>query len=122
MARLRNICTANVWAVDGERVRYHYHVDHPDANGLTRNVCMSAFLTPGNLADILFSFNRSSKGAMPSLPEKMVKSIKIRTSHLGYVKKLSQVMSTSARNTFFEKDKKKISVENYFKTSTFCLF
>ncbi|KXN85174.1 Protein argonaute 5 [Leucoagaricus sp. SymC.cos] len=81
------------------------------------NVCMSAFLTPGNLADILFSFNRNSQGAMPTLPEKMIKSIKVRTSHLGHKKKLSQIMTTSARNTYFEKDKKRINVENYFKTT-----
>lgn len=87
--------------------------------GKNSNVCMSAFLKPGNLADILFEFNKNSKGAMPSLPDKMVKSIKVRTSHLGYKKKLYRIMTTSARDTFFEKDGKKISVEDYFKTGMY---
>ncbi|KAF9443073.1 argonaute-like protein [Macrolepiota fuliginosa MF-IS2] len=82
------------------------------------NVCMSAFVTPGNLADILFQFSRNSRGAMPTLPPKMVKSIKVRTKHLGHKKKLYQVMSTSARNTYFlDKDKRKISVEQFFKST-----
>jgi len=84
-----------------------------------RNVCMSAFMKPGNLADILVKFSYNSKGGMPSLPEKMAKSIKVRTLHLGFKKKLFKVMTTSARNTYFEKDGKKISVEDYFKTGTY---
>jgi len=84
-----------------------------------RNVCMSAFLKPGNLADILVEFSHNSRGAMPSLPEKIAKSIKVRTLHLGHKKKLFKVMTTSARNTYFDKDGKKTSVEDYFKTGTY---
>ena len=78
---------------------------------------MSAFVSPGLLSDILFEFNRRSKGAMPTLPDKMVKSIKVRTQHLNHKKKLFQIMPTSARDTFFEKDKKMVSVEDHFKSS-----
>ena len=78
---------------------------------------MSAFMKPGNLADILVKFSYNSKGGMPSLPEKMAKSIKVRTLHLGYKK--FKVMTTSARTTYFDKDGKKTSVEDYFKTGTY---
>jgi len=80
------------------------------------NVCMTAFVTPGNLADKLFEFNRYSQGAMPSLPKGLVKSIKVKTLHLGYKKKLLSVGLTSARNTHFDCEEfgGRISVEQYF--------
>ncbi|KAF8881571.1 argonaute-like protein [Infundibulicybe gibba] len=66
------------------------------------NVCMSAFVTPGNLADALFAFNQNSKGAMPTLPKSLAKSMKIKTQHLGHTKRVFAIGSTSARNTVFE--------------------
>ncbi|KAF8970422.1 argonaute-like protein [Flammula alnicola] len=66
------------------------------------NVCMTAFIVPGNLADRLMEFNRNSRDAMPTLP---------RTR-----KKLIAIGTTSARNTYFncEEFGGKISVERYF--------
>jgi len=77
---------------------------------------MTAFIEPGNLADRLKSFNQSSRGAMPTLPKAMIKSISVRAKHLGYKKKLFAIGTTSARNTYFdcEEFNGKISVEQYF--------
>ncbi|KAF9530114.1 argonaute-like protein [Crepidotus variabilis] len=80
------------------------------------NVCMTAFVNPGNLADRLNEFNQNSRGAMPTLPKAMVKSIRVKTLHLGYKKKLFAIGTTSARNTFFDCEELggKTSVEQYF--------
>uniref|UniRef100_A0A8H8CN02 Argonaute-like protein n=1 Tax=Psilocybe cubensis TaxID=181762 RepID=A0A8H8CN02_PSICU len=80
------------------------------------NACMSAFITPGNLADRLQEFNTNSRGGMPTLPKGMIKSIRVRTLHLGYKKKLDSFGNGSARNTTFncEEFGGKISVEQYF--------
>ncbi|XP_006457125.1 argonaute-like protein [Agaricus bisporus var. bisporus H97] len=79
------------------------------------NVCMAAFVTPGNLADKLNKFQDRSHGAMLTLPRGLVKSIKIKTTHLGYKKSVFQIMTTSARQTTFTLDNgKKITVEKYF--------
>lgn len=53
---------------------------------------------------------------MPTLPKGMIKSIRVRTTHLGYRKKLLAIASTTARNTHFDCAKYggKISVEQYF--------
>ena len=77
---------------------------------------MTAFVKTGNLADKLFEFNQSSRGAMPTLPKGMIKSIRVRATHLGYRKKLFAIASTSARSTYFDcaKHGGKISVEQYF--------
>lgn len=79
------------------------------------NVCMTAFIQPGNLADRLFEFQHSS-GAMPTLPKQMVKSIKVKTKHLGHRKPLKAIGTTSARNTYFDCEQfgGRISVEQYF--------
>ncbi|KAF8804178.1 argonaute-like protein [Phlegmacium glaucopus] len=80
------------------------------------NVCMTAFIEPGNLADRLNSFHQSSRGAMPTLPKAMVQSIRIKVKHLGYKRKLVAIGTTSARNTYFDCEEYggKISVEQYF--------
>ncbi|KAJ3494420.1 hypothetical protein NLJ89_g10812 [Agrocybe chaxingu] len=80
------------------------------------NVCMTAFIEPGNLAQRLMDFNRHSRGAMPTLPPSMVKSIRVRTKHLGHTKKLLAIGSKSARNEFFNCEELggKVSVEQYF--------
>ncbi|KAJ7471966.1 argonaute-like protein [Mycena latifolia] len=83
------------------------------------NNCMTAFIAPGNLADALLAFGRGSRGAMPTLPKAIAKSVKVTTKHLGYKmrKPIKAIASTSARNTFFdcaEFGGGKISVENYF--------
>ncbi|KAJ7226883.1 argonaute-like protein [Mycena pura] len=82
------------------------------------NNCMTAFIVPGNLADMLKAFSRNSHGAMPTLPRAFAKSIKVMTTHLGYKmrKPIKEIASTSARNTFFDCQELggRISVENYF--------
>ncbi len=56
---------------------------------------------------------------MPTLPKGIVKSIRVRTLHLGYRKKLLAIGSTSARNTYFDCAEMggKVSVEQYFAKS-----
>jgi len=80
---------------------------------------MSAFIAPGNLADRLLEFKGNSWGAMPTLPKDMVKSIKVKTLHLGHRKKLNAFSTTSARDTFFDCPELggKVSVEEYFTKS-----
>jgi eukaryotic translation initiation factor 2C len=82
------------------------------------NVCMTAFVQPGNLADALNEFAGNSRGAMPNLPNSM-KRIRIRTLHLGYKKAIYRVGTTSARNTKFlcEELGGTVSVEQYFAKS-----
>jgi hypothetical protein len=83
------------------------------------NVCMTAFYTPGNLADAIMAFKRSSMGAMP---RKFSQGIKVTTKHLGYKmrKPLKRITDKPANKTFFEHDKYgKVSVEQYFKRGTF---
>lgn len=77
---------------------------------------MTAFIEPGNLADRIMSFSQASRGAMPTLPKAMIKSINIRVQHLGYKRKLQAIGTTSARNTYFDCEEfgGKISVEQYF--------
>lgn len=91
------------------------------------NVCMAPFLMPGKLEDILGSFARHSRGALPNLPPALAKSMKVTTTYLGYKRKkaIKKVGNSSARRTFFsckELGKDKISVEEYFKRSKASLF
>jgi eukaryotic translation initiation factor 2C len=80
---------------------------------------MTAFIVPGNLADRLMEFSRNSRGAMPTLPKSMVKSIRVKTLHLGYKKKLNAIGNNSARNTYFDCEEfgGRVSVETYFQRS-----
>ncbi|KAG2129584.1 Piwi domain-containing protein [Suillus clintonianus] len=79
-------------------------------------VCMTAFYKPGNLAEAIMEFNRTSNGAML---QRFTQKLKVTTSHLGYRQKkpIKKIMSTTARQTFFncEEYGGKISVEDYFK-------
>ena len=86
------------------------------------NVCMTAFYSPGNLADAIMAFDRSSKGGMP---QKFAQGIKVTTTHLGYKmrKPLKRITGQPANKTFFEHDTHgKVSVEQYFKLRMFWLF
>lgn len=80
------------------------------------NVCFTAFVEPGNLADALMAFGRNSKGAMPNLPKALAKSIKVTTKHLHHRKPIKTIGTTSARNTFFDCEELggRVSVEKYF--------
>ena len=77
---------------------------------------MTAFIEPGNLADRLRSFNQSARGAMPTLPEAMIKGITVKTKHLGHKRKLHAIGTTPARTTYFDCEEfgGKISVDQYF--------
>jgi len=79
------------------------------------NVCMTAFVEAGNLADALFEFAGHSRGAMPTLPNSM-KKIRIKTLHLHHKKAIFKVGTTSARNTKFlcEEMGGVVTVEQYF--------
>ncbi|KAG2119355.1 Piwi domain-containing protein [Suillus clintonianus] len=78
-------------------------------------VCMTAFYKPGNLAEAIMAFDRSSDGAMP---QHFTQKLKVTTRHLGYKQKkpIKKIMSTTARRTTFYCDEydRKISVEEYF--------
>jgi hypothetical protein len=80
---------------------------------------MTAFVKPGNLADKLLEFRQASSGGMPTLPKSLVKSIHVRTLHLGYKKKLFAIGTSSARNQKFDCAELggMISVEQYFSKS-----
>ena len=82
---------------------------------------MTAFIVPGNLAQRLFEFAGNSRGAMPTLPKAMVKSIKVKTLHLGYKKKLNAIGTLSARKTTFDCEEfgGRVTVEVYFQKSKF---
>ncbi|KAJ3986516.1 Piwi domain-containing protein [Lentinula detonsa] len=81
------------------------------------NACMTAFIEPGNLADALLAFSRNSRGAMPTLPQALMKKVRVTTHHLGYKRRynIRNIATTTARNTTFSHSKYgKISVEEYF--------
>ena len=87
------------------------------------NVCMTAFCAPGNLADAIMAFQRSSHGGMP---KSFREGIKVTTKHLGYNmrKALRSVTNKTAKNTFFDCAELggKVSVEQYFKRSQYAIF
>ncbi|KIL63066.1 hypothetical protein M378DRAFT_193040 [Amanita muscaria Koide BX008] len=81
------------------------------------NVCYTAFIEAGNLADALFAIGGNTHGAMPTLPPSIANSIKVKTKHLKHRKKLFKIGTTTARNTFFkcsEYGDVNLSVEQYF--------
>lgn len=80
---------------------------------------MTAFIVPGNLADRLLEFRQNSRGALPTLPKAMVKSLKVRTLHLKYTKKVLAIGSRSARQEVFDCADLggRVSVEQYFQKS-----
>ncbi len=82
---------------------------------------MSAFVRPGLLSEALQEFNRNSKGAMPTLPKDLIRSIKIKLTHLGYNKKLDSIGTKTPRSLTFQCEEfgGEISVESYFRKSTF---
>ena len=80
---------------------------------------MTAFIVPGNLAQRLLEFANNSRGGMPTLPKAMVKSIKVKTLHLGHKRKLNAIGTTSARRTSFDCEELggRVTVEVYFQKS-----
>ncbi|KAL1743810.1 ribonuclease H-like domain-containing protein [Schizophyllum fasciatum] len=86
---------------------------------LNVNVCMTAFVQPGRLEDLLDKFGNMSQGAVPRVPPSLVNSIRVTTNYLGYKKrkKLKAIGSRSAAKTFFDCQELggKVSVADYFK-------
>ncbi|KAG1898378.1 Piwi domain-containing protein [Suillus fuscotomentosus] len=100
-----------------EGVKGFFTSARPTYNELMVNVgvCMTAFYKPGNLADAMMAFQRSSDGAMP---QRFTQKLKVTTRHLGYAQKkpIKKIMPTSPRRTFFHcEEYGKISVEEYFR-------
>ncbi|KAJ7859445.1 argonaute-like protein [Mycena leptocephala] len=89
-----------------------FHVGVPTYKQFMVNVnsCMTAFIHPGNLAEALIAFNRSSRA--------FAKSIKVTTNYFGFKKRrpIKAIATTSARNTYFHCEELggRISVEGYY--------
>lgn len=78
---------------------------------------MTAFVQPGNLADVMLAYIQQSRGASLTLPREWYKRIKVMSTHLGYKRRytLTGVGTQSARKTFFDSEKDgRISIEQYF--------
>ncbi|CAK5264708.1 unnamed protein product [Mycena citricolor] len=79
------------------------------------NVCTTAFYVPGNLADAIDQFTRSSFGARATA---FAKGVRVKAMHLGYKKTVKRVADKSARQYTFECSDfggQRVSVEQYFK-------
>ncbi|KAI0660235.1 Piwi-domain-containing protein [Cubamyces menziesii] len=81
------------------------------------NVCMTAFYTPGNLAQAMMEFTRQTNGAMP---QQFADKLKVATKHLGYTKKhtIARIMtSLTANKARFQCDELggEVTVEEFFK-------
>ncbi|GBE85375.1 Piwi-domain-containing protein [Sparassis crispa] len=78
------------------------------------NVCMTAFYTPGNLADAMIAFNGSTGG----MPGSFTRGLKVSTRYLGYTRKrtVMGIMSTTARQMRFQCDELNgvVTMEEYF--------
>ncbi|KAI8977826.1 Piwi-domain-containing protein [Trametes punicea] len=81
------------------------------------NVCMTAFYTPGNLANVMIEFRRQTGDGMP---QQFADRLKVATKHLGYTKKhtIARIMTNlTARTARFhcEEFGREVSVEEFFK-------
>ncbi|KAI0631492.1 Piwi-domain-containing protein [Trametes polyzona] len=81
------------------------------------NVCMTAFYTPGNLAQAMITFQNQSRGGMP---QAFANRLKVSTKHLGYTKKstIFRIMtSLTARTARFQCEEygKEVTIEEFFK-------
>ncbi|KAG9307964.1 ribonuclease H-like domain-containing protein [Chiua virens] len=77
------------------------------------NVCTTAFYTPGSLARAMTEFQNSSFGARM---EVFCKSVRIKTTHLGYKKTVKKLARHNAKTYKFETPEYGlVSVEAYFK-------
>lgn len=85
------------------------------------NVCMTAFYTPGNLAQAMMAFQQQSQNGMP---QAFANRLKVATRHLGYTKKstIFKIMtSLTARTARFDCEEfgRKVTVEEFFKLSEY---
>ncbi|CDO74313.1 hypothetical protein BN946_scf184800.g2 [Trametes cinnabarina] len=81
------------------------------------NVCMTAFYTPGNLAEAMLAFKQRTGDGMP---REFADRLKVSTKHLGYTKKhtIARVMTNlTARSARFrcEEFGREVTVEEFFK-------
>lgn len=84
------------------------------------NVCMTAFYTPGNLAQAMQAFQQQTGGAMP---QTFADRLKVSTKHLGYTRKFTifRIMTgKTARTERFDCSELggMVTVEDFFKRST----
>jgi len=81
------------------------------------NACTTAFYQPRNLAVAMIEFEQSSFGAQPAT---FVRGVRVKTTHLGYKKTVKKLARTTARlHKFDSGDFGTVTVEQYFKKSTF---
>ena len=84
------------------------------------NVCMTAFYSPGNLAERMLQFRGGSGGG---LPNDFKLGLKVVTKHLAYTRRkpVRAITSKTARRTTFDCQELggQVTVEQYFKQSTF---
>lgn len=74
--------------------------------------CLTAFYMPGNLADAISAFERSSSGGMPTY---FSRGLKVRITHLGYTRPFKRICGQSARQQkFIHETYGNISVKDYF--------
>ena len=83
------------------------------------NACMTAFYTPGNLAEAMLAFRRQSNDGMP---QSFAENLRVTTKHLGYTRKymIHRIMtSKTARAERFDCAELggKVTVEEFFKRS-----
>lgn len=84
------------------------------------NVCTTAFYKPGNLAERMQEFWDASFGGRPNA---FAKSVRIKTSHLGYVKTVKAVATFTARTYKFDTSEYgTVTVEQYFQRSTWYVY
>ncbi|KAH7911489.1 ribonuclease H-like domain-containing protein [Hygrophoropsis aurantiaca] len=77
------------------------------------NVCTTAFYVPGNLANAMMTFAKSSFGARMTV---FAKNVRIKATHLGYRKTVKAVASMNAKQYRFQCDELggQVTVEQYF--------
>lgn len=83
------------------------------------NVCMTAFYSPGNLAQAMIAFQNQTGGGMPS---RFAEKLKVATTHLGYTRKkaIFRMTDQTARQARFDCQELGgvVTVEQYFQRST----
>ena len=89
------------------------------------NVCMSAFYSPGNLAQVMIDFSRQPGGL--SRGWEFADRLKVFTKHLGYTRKYTifkVMVGRTARSEKFDCAELggRVSVEDFFKRSMYLIY
>jgi eukaryotic translation initiation factor 2C len=79
---------------------------------------MSAFYEPGNLADVIQTFQRNARGAIPN---RFVQKLTVRTRHLGHKKVVKRIHGQPATRVMFDCEELggRVSVADYFRQSLY---